>query len=60
MFRKLCSCDTIKWSRDIYTEHVTGIRQYDPTKLNILTQRPPEPETVTNEEEMERRPANST
>ncbi|GBN32850.1 hypothetical protein AVEN_14022-1 [Araneus ventricosus] len=58
-FRKLCTCDTIKWSRDIYAEHVTGIRQYDPTELNISTQRPHESETETNEEAMERRPANN-
>ncbi|GIX97743.1 retrovirus-related Pol polyprotein from type-1 retrotransposable element R2 [Caerostris darwini] len=28
VFRKLCVSDTIKWSRDIYTEHITGHRQY--------------------------------
>ncbi|GIY24075.1 retrovirus-related Pol polyprotein from type-2 retrotransposable element R2DM [Caerostris darwini] len=28
LFRKLCVSDTIKWSRDIYTEHITGHRQY--------------------------------
>ncbi|GIY31148.1 retrovirus-related Pol polyprotein from type-2 retrotransposable element R2DM [Caerostris darwini] len=27
-FRKLCVSDCIKWSRDIYTEHITGHRQY--------------------------------
>ncbi|GBN17410.1 hypothetical protein AVEN_61826-1 [Araneus ventricosus] len=34
-FRHLCVCDTIRWSRDIYTEYVTGIRQFDPNDLNI-------------------------
>ncbi|GIY32323.1 retrovirus-related Pol polyprotein from type-1 retrotransposable element R2 [Caerostris darwini] len=28
LFRKLCVSDNIKWSRDIYTEHITGHRQY--------------------------------
>lgn len=27
-FRKLCVTDVIRWSRDIYTEHLTGVRQY--------------------------------
>ncbi|KAK8742630.1 hypothetical protein OTU49_001595, partial [Cherax quadricarinatus] len=28
LFRRLCVSDTIKWSRMIYTEHITGARQY--------------------------------
>ncbi|GIY49362.1 retrovirus-related Pol polyprotein from type-1 retrotransposable element R2 [Caerostris extrusa] len=28
MFRKLCVSDTIRWSRDIYIEHLTGHRQF--------------------------------
>ncbi|GIY29992.1 retrovirus-related Pol polyprotein from type-1 retrotransposable element R2 [Caerostris extrusa] len=28
LFKKLCVSDTIKWSRDIYIEHLTGYRQY--------------------------------
>nr|XP_045589259.1 uncharacterized protein LOC123751200 [Procambarus clarkii] len=28
LFRKLCVTDTIRWSRMIYIEHVTGARQY--------------------------------
>ncbi|GIY82495.1 hypothetical protein CEXT_352181 [Caerostris extrusa] len=28
LFRKLCVSDTIKWSRDIYIEHLTGHRQF--------------------------------
>ena len=27
LFKKLCVSDTIKYSRDIYVEHVTGVRQ---------------------------------
>ncbi|KAF8797217.1 Retrovirus-related Pol polyprotein type-2 like protein [Argiope bruennichi] len=27
-FRKLCVSDCIKWSRDIYVEHITGHRQF--------------------------------
>jgi len=28
MMRRLIVSDTISWSRDIYVEHVSGIRQY--------------------------------
>ena len=28
MMRRLVVSDTIRWSRDIYVEHVSGIRQY--------------------------------
>uniref|UniRef100_A0A7E4VLC0 DUF3231 family protein n=1 Tax=Panagrellus redivivus TaxID=6233 RepID=A0A7E4VLC0_PANRE len=28
LMKKLMVSDVIKWSRDIYVEHVTGIRQY--------------------------------
>ena len=28
LMRKLMCSDAIKWSRDIYVEHVTGVRQY--------------------------------
>ncbi|GBO44275.1 Retrovirus-related Pol polyprotein from type-1 retrotransposable element R2 [Araneus ventricosus] len=27
-FQQLCVSDVIKWSRDIFVEHVTGVRQY--------------------------------
>ncbi|GFR14268.1 retrovirus-related Pol polyprotein from type-1 retrotransposable element R2 [Trichonephila clavata] len=29
LLRKLCVSDSIRWSRDIYTEHMTGHRQYE-------------------------------
>lgn len=29
LMRKLICSDAIKWSRDIYVEHITGIRQYE-------------------------------
>ncbi|XP_054720780.1 uncharacterized protein LOC129230407 [Uloborus diversus] len=29
-FRKLCASDTIRWSRSLYIEHLTGNRQYNP------------------------------
>ncbi|GBN43415.1 hypothetical protein AVEN_119208-1 [Araneus ventricosus] len=54
-FRHLCVCDTIRWSRDIYTEHVTGIRQFDPNDLNIQALQPPEPENEVDEA-LSRRP----
>ncbi|KYN40908.1 hypothetical protein ALC56_04799 [Trachymyrmex septentrionalis] len=28
MMRRLVVSDTIRWSRDIYVKHVSGIRQY--------------------------------
>ena len=28
LMRKLIVSDTIRWSRDIYVEHITGMRQY--------------------------------
>ncbi|GBN16144.1 hypothetical protein AVEN_22443-1 [Araneus ventricosus] len=30
LFQKLCVCDIHRWPRDLYVEHVTGVRQYDP------------------------------
>ncbi|GBM06261.1 hypothetical protein AVEN_7668-1, partial [Araneus ventricosus] len=30
LFQKLCASDTLRWSRDLFIEHVTGVRQYDP------------------------------
>ncbi|GBN62835.1 Retrovirus-related Pol polyprotein from type-1 retrotransposable element R2 [Araneus ventricosus] len=30
LFQKLCVSDTLRWSRDLFVEHVTGVRQYDP------------------------------
>ncbi|GBN19286.1 hypothetical protein AVEN_269400-1 [Araneus ventricosus] len=30
LFQKLCVSDTLRWSRDLFIEHVTGVRQYDP------------------------------
>jgi len=29
--RKLMVSDTIRWSRDIYVEHITGEKQYQDT-----------------------------
>ncbi|GBM16789.1 hypothetical protein AVEN_257172-1, partial [Araneus ventricosus] len=43
LFRKLCTSDTIRWSRDIYVEHITGVRQFDPTQLTNDLTRPQEP-----------------
>ncbi|GIY31151.1 retrovirus-related Pol polyprotein from type-1 retrotransposable element R2 [Caerostris darwini] len=31
-FRRLCVSDTIKWSRDIYVEFLTGHKQYSPSE----------------------------
>jgi hypothetical protein len=28
LMRKLMTSDAIRWSRDIYVEHLTGVRQY--------------------------------
>ena len=28
LMRKLIVCDTLRWTRDIYIEHITGSRQY--------------------------------
>ncbi|CAL1299401.1 unnamed protein product [Larinioides sclopetarius] len=45
LFRKLCVSDVLRWSRDIYIEHLSGIRQYDMNAINNNTQRPVEVET---------------
>ncbi|KAF8797270.1 hypothetical protein HNY73_001555 [Argiope bruennichi] len=46
LFRKLCVSYTIRWSRDIYIEHITGHRQYDLAAVNaeLTSSRPTEPE----------------
>jgi hypothetical protein len=31
LMRKLMVSDTIRWSRDIYVEHITGEKQYQDT-----------------------------
>ncbi|GIY87961.1 retrovirus-related Pol polyprotein from type-2 retrotransposable element R2DM, partial [Caerostris darwini] len=36
-FRRLCVSDTIKWSRDIYVEFLTGHKQYS-TSADLLTE----------------------
>ncbi|GBM22372.1 Retrovirus-related Pol polyprotein from type-1 retrotransposable element R2 [Araneus ventricosus] len=33
-FQQLCVSDVIKWSRDIFVEHVTGVRQYTDTNTS--------------------------
>ncbi|GBO08326.1 hypothetical protein AVEN_246027-1 [Araneus ventricosus] len=30
---KLCVSDNIRWARDIYVEHITGIRQFDESAI---------------------------
>ncbi|GIX97059.1 uncharacterized protein CEXT_488631 [Caerostris extrusa] len=38
LFRKLCVSDTIKWSRDIYIEHLTGHRQFSEGDFTLSSQ----------------------
>ncbi|GFQ99363.1 uncharacterized protein TNCT_733761 [Trichonephila clavata] len=33
VLRKLCVSDNIRWSRDIYIQHLTGVQQYGPNTL---------------------------
>ncbi|GBL72532.1 Retrovirus-related Pol polyprotein from type-1 retrotransposable element R2 [Araneus ventricosus] len=41
---KLCVSDNIRWARDIYVEHITGIRQFDESAIvNNPNFRPQEP-----------------
>ncbi|GBN57980.1 hypothetical protein AVEN_151106-1 [Araneus ventricosus] len=42
LMAKLCCSDVLRWSRDIYIEHLSGVRQYDPTVLTNDSQRPHE------------------
>ncbi|XP_054720777.1 uncharacterized protein LOC129230404 [Uloborus diversus] len=37
LMRKLCVSDTISWSRDIYTEHITNVRQYGSAAAAVTT-----------------------
>ncbi|GBO37569.1 Retrovirus-related Pol polyprotein from type-1 retrotransposable element R2 [Araneus ventricosus] len=32
-FSKLCVSDNIRWARDIYVEHITGVRQFDESAI---------------------------
>ncbi|GIY44230.1 uncharacterized protein CDAR_27071 [Caerostris darwini] len=38
LFRKLCVSDTIRWSRDIYIEHLTGHRQFSEDETTLTSQ----------------------
>ncbi|GBO30886.1 hypothetical protein AVEN_125774-1 [Araneus ventricosus] len=41
---KLCVSDNIRWARDIYVEHISGIRQFDESAIvNNPNFRPQEP-----------------
>ncbi|GBO08329.1 hypothetical protein AVEN_246030-1 [Araneus ventricosus] len=42
LMAKLCCNDVLRWSRDIYIEHLSGVRQYDPTVLTNDAHRPHE------------------
>ncbi|GBN09065.1 Retrovirus-related Pol polyprotein from type-1 retrotransposable element R2 [Araneus ventricosus] len=43
--QRLCVSETIRWSRDIYVEHVTGVRQFSEDSPPIETITPPVPDT---------------
>lgn len=51
LMRKLIVSDTIRWSRDIYVEHITGRRQYVGTNTlpGIPPRDPPQEETQSNQ-----------
>lgn len=43
MMRRLIVSDTIRWSRDVYVEHVTGVRQYAAQPRTAEEDAPPSP-----------------
>jgi len=43
MMRRYIISDTIRWSRDIYVEHLSGTRQYDALDPPIVAARPLDP-----------------
>ncbi|GBN93416.1 hypothetical protein AVEN_7642-1 [Araneus ventricosus] len=44
-FRQLCVSETVKWSRDIYVQHITGKKQYEENGQDFEDQQPQGPQT---------------
>ncbi|GBM35221.1 hypothetical protein AVEN_116481-1, partial [Araneus ventricosus] len=44
-FRHLCVSETVKWSRDIYVQHITGKKQYEENGQDFEEQQPQGPQT---------------
>ncbi|GBN85696.1 hypothetical protein AVEN_55583-1 [Araneus ventricosus] len=58
LFQELCVSDTLRWSRDLYDEHITDVRQYDPaafptSQFQHRPEEPDSPETVRNAGEID-------